>query len=151
MTDKFNQSLRFVVRHYRPGAFVPDARTLGVVKPMFFTRKKAAAAAFIGCVLAASAITWYTVVHQPTASPVAQPECVEESRMEEMAETRLIEFNNADLHEVVAQIEKTYGVKIAGMPADEYRLTLSYEGTATEIVDMINSVLGTDLKIEEEK
>lgn len=37
---------------------------------------------------------------------------------------------------------------IINVPQTEYRLTLSYEGTAADLIQTINDLLGTDLQID---
>ena len=61
-----------------------------------------------------------------------------------------IDFEYAALPEVVKQIEKVYGVEIINMPedADSYHLTLHYEGDASDLINTINEILGTNLKIK---
>ena len=46
------------------------------------------------------------------------------------------------------EIEKVYDVRLTSLPEEEYRLTLSYEGTAEDLVATINELLGTHIEIE---
>ena len=48
---------------------------------------------------------------------------------------------------MAAEIEKVYGVKLGNVPDDDIRLSLSYEGTAADLVDTINDLLGTEIEI----
>lgn len=65
-------------------------------------------------------------------------------------ETAHLEFDDAPLDEVVERIENTYNVRIIDLPSDRsQRLTLSFEGNVEELVDAINEVLSTDMKVEE--
>ena len=57
-------------------------------------------------------------------------------------------FNDTPLAEVVKEIEKVYDVRLTSLPEEEYRLTLSYEGTAEDLVATINELLGTHIEIE---
>lgn len=61
-----------------------------------------------------------------------------------------LEFDDMPLSMVVKEIEKAYNVKISGLPADsDIHLTLSYEGNAYELIDTINQILDTNLKVEQ--
>jgi hypothetical protein len=60
-----------------------------------------------------------------------------------------ITFDDAPLSEVIIKIQETYNVTITNIPTEEHRLTLSYEGTADELIETINDLLGTEMKIQE--
>lgn len=62
-------------------------------------------------------------------------------------EIKRIEFDNRPIAVVAAEIEKVYGVKLGNVPDDDIRLSLSYEGTAADLVDTINDLLGTEIEI----
>ena len=51
---------------------------------------------------------------------------------------------------VVEKINETYNVKVTGLPEspEEYRLSLHYEGTASDLVETINEILGTELTVK---
>ena len=68
-----------------------------------------------------------------------------------LAEVKVIDFENAPLPEVVKKIESVYGVKVEGVPAspDEYVLSLHYEGTPTDLISVINEILGTQMTVAE--
>lgn len=59
-----------------------------------------------------------------------------------------IEFKDAALKDVVNKIEEVYQVKIENIPESDVRLTLSYEGTAEELIEVINEIAGTDFKVD---
>ena len=58
-----------------------------------------------------------------------------------------LEFSNASLSEVTDEICRVYGVTLANIPIEDYRLTLSHEGNAYDLVETINELLGTDIVI----
>lgn len=61
-----------------------------------------------------------------------------------------IEFADTPLDSVANRIEEVYGVKVHGRNStDTMRLTLSYEGTAQDLVEAINLTLDTHLSISE--
>lgn len=146
MNTKYKESLDFVVRHYRPGAFVPSAR--------FATRRLRlplwAAACAAGILVASACVcTIWLQPHEEQAAPSPTP-AVEQPVADSHAAVRRIEFNNATLSEVIAATEECYGVRIGSVTPQEaeLRLTLSYEGTAEDLVATINDLLDTNLTIE---
>ncbi|MDE6272637.1 MAG: DUF4974 domain-containing protein [Muribaculaceae bacterium] len=155
MTDKIKHSLDFVVKFYRPGAFRPDGWFIDS-NPSFW-RRHAVAASVIGIALiAAAAAATFVVLHKdeaPTPAPtnVAAPSTdapSTEIELPSVSEVKKIEFNDAPLPEVVKSIEATYNVKISGQTAGQPNLTLSYQGSAEDLVATINDLLGTNLSIE---
>ena len=59
-----------------------------------------------------------------------------------------LEFTDAPVSRVVQKIENVYGVRLSNLPPDDPRLTLSYTGTAADLVETINTMLGCDIRIE---
>lgn len=152
MTEKFKESLDFIVKYYRPNAFRTDDNLfcdVPVHQLPWWRRTAIAASIGIG-ILAASAFLYYnlktvtneqTVQEQVTLAPT-EPEVIFEN------EVKRIEFKDETLQEVATAITDTYGVEVDGIgEAKEIRLTLSYEGTAEDLVATINDLLGTNLKI----
>ena len=145
------ESMRFVVSHYRKGAFSPDRDWHELRLGGSRLRRHAAAAAIWGGVLLASAAV-ATFLLVPSAPKEEKP-TPEKERVEAPAPagkdiSRRIEFADASLEEVADSISKVYGVSLSDMPAPgEYRLTLSYEGTAEELVEVINDILGTSIRV----
>ncbi len=72
----------------------------------------------------------------------------EEKSIEE--KTAKIEFKNTPLKEVVAEIERVYQVRIENVPQEEILITISYEGTASDVVETINELFNTKLNIATE-
>lgn len=145
MNTKYKESLDFVVRHYRPGAFIPSAN---------FARRRLriplwAAACAAGILVASACVC--TIWLQPREEEALRPApAVEQPVADSSASVRRIEFNNAPLSEVIAATEECYGVRIGSVTPEEadLRLTLSYEGTAEDLVATINDLLDTNLTIE---
>lgn len=145
MESKFKESVDFVSHFYRRDAFVARRR---FVSHYLLWRWRGVAAALAGCVLAASAAIVYVGTHRiETAQPEVLP--VVEMPVEPVkTEVKRIEFVNAPLDSVVTRIENVYGVKVDGVSeSDTMRLTLSYEGTAEDLVYAINLTLDTHLSI----
>lgn len=64
---------------------------------------------------------------------------------------KVIDFENTPLPVVVDKIEEVYGVEVTGLPenAEEYRLSLHYEGNPVELVETINDILDIKMAIKE--
>lgn len=64
---------------------------------------------------------------------------------------KVIDFENAPLPEVVEKIESVYNVRVGQLleAPEKYVLTLRYEGTPTDLVAIINDILGTQMTVEE--
>lgn len=143
--------INFVARHYRRGAFSPEAawRRLGLAAPRRWTRMKVAAVVALTVVVGATAallINSYQP-HTGNVPAIEMPAATEGS----MTAVRAIDFENAPLTEIVAAIKDVYGVEISGLPdgvATE-RLTLHFEGNVTDLIETINDLLGTEMFIEE--
>lgn len=141
----FDRSVEFVTRYYRHGFLSSRKgwRELNLSASRWRSWRIAAAVAGVVVLSASAAI--YLHYDEPA---VAQPERYEPVLADEV---KRIEFSDAPLPEVVAEIERVYGVKVTGMPDESYRLTLSYEGSVADLVETINTLLGTHLTIEKEK
>lgn len=144
-----NREFDFIARHYRKGRFSPDAgwRRLGIAPAYHRVRLRVAAAVAATVILSATAAIMYRqysiadsrehVVTPPAASP--------------LAEVKVIDFENAPLAEVTARIEAVYNVRVENLPdnMDGYSLSLHYEGTPTDLVGVINDILGTQMYVTE--
>lgn len=162
MTKQFNnnmecgereeRSLQFVAEHYRKGSF--DAKrdwlALGLGRTSWL-RRNIAAAAFWGVALVACAglATWALIPKDSTEK--SQVETVEAPATQPVAPQKIshrIEFTDATLEEVVAAVNEIYGVTLTNLPETNQRFTLSYEGTAEDFVQTLNSLLGSSIAIE---
>lgn len=154
MTSKkdIEDSARFVAAHYRPGAFSERRawRRLGIADGFLGLGRRVAAAVIIGAVLTVSACVLTFVVPQFTDRPTADKPGVTEKTVApaHKGEVRKIEFTDAPLSEVIAEIERVYGVTVANRPAGDYRLTLSYEGDVDSLIETINQLLDISLTVE---
>lgn len=145
------ENIDFVARHYRQGAF--DVReSLKKIKGGMERRRiyvRAAAVAAVLLVAAGASALWYKLSER-----AQEPEDIVAAEVTTTAgpETvRVIDLQDAPLAEVVDSVESIYGVKVGGTgtDADSVRLTLRYEGTAAEIIELINDDFDLKLYIEE--
>ncbi len=145
MDRKFEESLSFVARHYRAGAF---ARRHFFAPALWRGRRLRVAASIAGAALLASACYFgLTGSFDRTPEVPVTAEAPAAPAESTVAMSTHIEFDNAPLSAVIAEIERIYNVKIGNIPTDEPRLTLSYDGTASDLVATINELLGTELTV----
>lgn len=149
------KSLRFVAAHYRRDAFSSDRDwlALNIDNRSWLRRHTAAAAIWGGILLASAAVATWMLVPADRPQPAPRPTPAETHTVaapDLRRRTQRIEFADASLEEVADSIRSLYGVELTDMPVSgKYRLTLSYEGTADELVDVINDILGTSIRISE--
>lgn len=143
-----NKNIDFVTRHYRKGLFSSDAawRRLGIAPVAWWKRYRVAAAVALGVIISATAAIVYrdyqlAVGNNSEQTIAASP----------LAEVKAIDFENAPLTEVVTKIETVYNVKIGNLPPapEKYELSLHYEGTPTDLIAVINEILGTQMTVAE--
>lgn len=81
------------------------------------------------------------IPRQSVETPVISP----------LAEVKVIDFENASLAEVVQKVEEVYNVRVENLPENdnEYKLSLHYEGTPTDLIGVINDILGTQMTVTE--
>lgn len=156
--DKEN-NLDFVARHYRTGGFnVKSAITrMGLRRMWRWSPARIAAAVALVMVMTATAAVMIQRVYfasKPEPLPVSESDVAPKTQTPSqpvLSEVRTIDFEDAPLSCVLAEIKAVYGVEVAGLPddADTYMLTLHFEGNIQELVDCVNDILGTDMYIKE--
>lgn len=144
-----DNNIEFIAKHYRKGKFNADRgwKRLGIAG-RFWNWKRISAAAVVGVVVvSAAAFAVYENYFAETTSQ--QQEIINTVTPAYMV--KAIDFENAPLPRVIESIENTYEVRISNIPddAEDYNLSLHYEGNAFELVETINDILDIDLKIEE--
>lgn len=147
-----NKDIDFIASRYRDGLFRTE-NALNRIRPRRrrgWTPLHTAAAIAAGLVLTATAAL---VVHHNYG--IESRDCMESGinvtdDPDEIV-VRVIDFEDAPLTQVVAEIRIVYGVEVTNMPRnpEDYRLSLHYEGTAEELVGTINEILETDLQIRD--
>lgn len=146
-----NKDIQYIAKHYRKGLFATETalRRIKSTGRRWWTPAKIAAASVAIVVMGATAAV---LIHNSSISePPAPTEQVQPSVSPSVAVVRVIDFEETPLTVVVAEIKKVYGVEVTDLPenAAEYKLSLHYEGSAADLVDTINAILDTDMKIKE--
>lgn len=146
-----DKDLRFIARHYRKGMFAvtPALRRIKGAKAVWWTRTRIAAACALAAIFTATAAVFVYHNHFSKTEP-SVPE-TEQPAIPAAEIVRVIDFEEAPLTEVVAKIREVYGVEVTGLPADpdQYVLSLHYEGSALDLVETINDILDTDMKVSQ--
>lgn len=145
-----NKEIDFIAKYYKEGLFNTD-KTLRRIKPALrkvWSWPRIAAAASIIFVLGAAAAllirnTYYskqTEEIEKTSAPKIPLESI----------SKVIDFDDTPLPIVIERINSVYDVDVINIPveANEYRLSLHYEGNVLDLLETINEILGTDLEIE---
>ena len=139
----------FIARHYKRGLFVVD-KALKKIKPdsyKWWTIPKIAAASAFIVVLSATAAV---LLKETYYSDKEEPEIIkEEIQIQPEMVSKIIDFDDAPLPVVIDRMRMVYGVEITNIPtnADEYHVTLHYEGNAIDLIDTINEIHGIKLEI----
>lgn len=158
------RDINFIARHYRRGLFSAERgwRRLGLRGYTLRRRYRIAAAIGAFVVLTASAAIIYqsTRPAEHTEVESAPPAVHVDTGADNAANVtatpeksvRPIDFENTPLPVVVEKVNDTYGVTLTNLPADadSYRLSLHYEGTAEDLVETINDILGINLEVSQE-
>lgn len=144
-----DEEIDFIARHYRKGLFSTAAgwRRLGIVSLSGWRRYRIAAAVAATVILSATAAILYRDYRLKDVPPQTAPVY----NTSPLTEVKVIDFENAPLPRVVEKIESVYGVRVNDVPesSEEYVLSLHYEGTPTDLVSVINDILGTQMTVTE--
>lgn len=140
----------FVARHYRRGLF-KTSQALRRVKgtdAVWWTRSRIAAAAVVAAIFTATATL---IIHNSYFVETDKATYRQDIVQPKADIVRAIDFEGAPLTAVVDRIRDVYGVEVVNLPenADEFHLSLHYEGSAADLIETINDILDTDMKIAE--
>ena len=145
-----NQDISYIAKRYRKGLFATDA-ALKRVKPAGVSFPARARIAVIAGVVVVLGATASILIRNHYADQEPKPATTSQTvEIAPEAVSRVIDFENATLPTVVTKIKEIYGVDIVNLPdnAEDYTLSLHYEGNASDLVETINMTLDTEMKIE---
>lgn len=145
-----DKEIGFIAKHYKVGLFNAD-RAIRKIKPKIrnvWSWQRTAVAACIVVVLSATAAllirnTYYS------EKPI-EIENIQSPDMPLETITKVIDFDDTPLPIVIDQINLIYDVEIVNIPAnaEDYMLSLHFEGNVIELIESINEILGINLEIE---
>lgn len=147
--SQISRDAEFVVRHYRKGVFDRREawRSLHLTGHTWWSRHIAAAAAGAAVVVAAVAATVYYTSYDNRQEAVIATESVETGAAENAVRTARFEFQYTQLSVAAKQIEETYGITLTGLPDDDPSVTITFEGTADDLINLINESLDSEISI----
>lgn len=148
--EKINptENISFVARHFSPDAFSPRIAWRNIsatlLRPWWRTRWAAAAA--VGVIF--SAATAVVILDRPArVSSVHQTVAPAPASADPLSVRHSFSFSSVPLSDAVAEIQKTCSVTLDNLPPGDPVITLSFEGTVTELIDIINESLDSEIRI----
>ncbi len=143
-----NKEIDFIARHYRKGRFDTAVAWSRLGIGAARRRRLRIAAAIAGLVILSASAGLLIREYNTVTHPQQPQEIHVESPMQTV---RVINFDNAPLEKVIETIESVYGVRVIGVPdaAENYSLSLHYEGTPADLIAAINEILGTSMEVVE--
>ena len=147
---EIDEDLQNVVRHFKYGTLLPQSgwQRFKLTNKITTHRRRNIAASIAAAVLAASASIYYYGNSENLKENQREIEILHEHTPEiSVDKSEKIYFKDASLKEVVNEIERIYGVTITNVPQEDKRITISYEGTASDVVETINDLMGINLTI----
>lgn len=146
-----HDNIDFIARNYRHGCFDTE-KALRQIKPQYTfsrIRKWMTAACVTLVILGAGAFVLinngYLFTNNDTDTQV------EKILSKDLNVVKVIDFDDVPLTRVVVSIKEIYGVEVINLPenAAAIRLSLHYSGNVSDLIETINEILGTELKIKE--
>lgn len=148
MEDK-NKEIQYIARRYKPGRFSVNKgwKRLGIGPSYIWRRYRVAAAVAATIFLSATAVLVYRQYDMSAGPDIPQQH---EQTVAPVYVSKVIDFENTPLPTVLERIKEVYGVEVINVPedAERYTLSLHYEGTALDLVETINDILGTQMAIK---
>ncbi len=149
--EKSKTDFQFVVHHFKEGTLLPQKgwQRFKLLHHISTFKRNIAAASIAAVVLAASASIYYISTADSDSETSTTITNIGSEQSASSSEVRIakIQFQNAHLSEVVAEIERVYDVTISNLPKEDIKVTISYEGSAEDVVETINELFDTQLTI----
>ncbi len=141
----------YVAKRYSKGKFSVDQGWKRLnIKPAFkWNSLKIAVAIASFVVLSSTAAIIYHQYDNKHTSADAIEERVQPTTP--VAVIKVIDFEDVQLPTVISKIKEVYGVDVINVPenAENYRLSLHYEGNVVELVATINEILQIKMAVKE--
>lgn len=146
-----DKEIKYIADRYRSGRFsVKEGwRRLGIAPSLRWKRMRIAAVAGGILFLSATAAVIYRqyAANEPTPIEMTQPKTTAPAYT-----VKIIDFESTPLPQVINRIKEVYNVDIINVPdnAEDYKLSLHYEGTAIDLVETINDILNTQMAVKQQ-
>lgn len=146
----YEDEIHFVTSHYKEGRF-NTSEALRQIRPTavgWWAATRIAAAVAVLVVVSATAAIF---VHENYFAAEPQPVEQQQPMAVDLKAVKVIDFEDAPLPVVVEKVKEVYGVNVVNIPenAEDYKLSLHYEGNAADLIETINDILGTEMDIEQ--
>ena len=144
-----NREIEFIAGYYKEGLFNTD-KALRQIKPNSKSWSWPRIAAVSSVIIVLGATAALLIRNSYYSKPAVEIENTSSPKMPLESISKVIDFDDAPLTVVIHHINLVYGVEVINIPvdADDYRLSLHYEGNVLDLLETINEILGTDLEIE---
>lgn len=143
------EDITYIAKRYSRGKFSVDKGWKRLnIKPVFkWSILKIAAAISSVVVLSATAAVIYHEYELKNSLERTIEEVIKPTQLEAV---KVIDFENTPLTSVISKIKDVYGVEVVNIPdnAEEYHLSLHYEGNAVDLVATINDILDTQMSVK---
>ncbi len=145
------EEVSYIAKRYRRGKFSADKgwKRLNLKPALKWNGFKIAAVISSVVVLSATA----AIVYHQYGVNVPQDKTVQETVISDtpIVVVKVINFENTPLPTVISKIEEVYGVEVVNIPenAEQYCLSLHYEGNAIDLLATINDILETQMSVKE--
>lgn len=143
------ENITYIAKRYSRGKFSVDKGWKRLnIKPVFkWSILKIAAAISSVVVLSATAAVIYHEYELKNSPERTIEEVIKPTQLEAV---KVIDFENTPLTSVISKIKDVYGVEVVNIPdnAEEYHLSLHYEGNAVDLVATINDILETQMSVK---
>lgn len=143
------EDITYIAKRYSRGKFSVDKGWKRLnIKPVFkWSILKIAAAISSVVVLSATAAVIYHEYELKNSRERTIEEVIKPTQLEAV---KVIDFENTPLTSVISKIKDVYGVEVVNIPdnAEEYHLSLHYEGNAVDLVATINDILETQMSVK---
>lgn len=142
------KEIDFIARKYKKGLFSADKgwKRLNIAPVRNWKQMRIAAAVAGAIVLSATAAVLYHNIYPSETAVVKENKTMVVSK----DAIKVIDFENTPLPTVIEKIKEVYGAEVTNIPenAEEYNLSLHYEGTASDLIATINEILNTDMEVK---
>ena len=145
-----DNSIDFVARHYTPDAF--DSRRawhiISASRPTSY-RTRWIAAASVAVLLAASAATTIFYLRHDARPTPSSTEAATDTVSTTTPARLHVEFSDVPLSDVVRSLHTDIGILVVNLPDDNPTVTLSFEGTPDQLLQMLNESTDAQMTISQ--
>ena len=147
--EDFDKEIDFVARYYKQGLFNTE-KTLRKIRPTIRKVWSLPRIAVASCIIVVLGATAALLIRNSYSEKPVIENTINLPSVPLESISKVIDFDDAPLPVVIEQINLVYNVEIVNIPADadEYRLSIHYEGNVIDLLETINEILGINLEIK---